>query len=727
MKKAFHSSPRTIVIAILTASTLLAYWPVQNFNFINFDDNEYVYGNPHVTQGLTLKNIGWAFTKCYSANWHPLTWISHMIDCELFGVKAGGHHLTNLYLHIVNVALLFFLLHLMTGALWRSALVAALMALHPLHVESVAWISERKDVLSAFFLFLTLWAYFRYTRHPSIKSYSIVVVCFAAGLMTKPMLVTVPVILLVLDYWPLNRFASHSINWFGGRLFASGSAAAAFTSLLMEKIPLILLSLASSIVTVLVQRGFNAITPFSLNFKIANAFISYASYCVSMVIPKNLCVLYPWPTIISVRVLIAAVVFLICISLLALRTRRSFPWLAAGWLWYLCTLLPVIGIIQVGVQRKADRYTYIPLIGLFIIIAWGIQALSNRFPKIKTGAIVLACLSLAALAILTRKQVNYWKDNVTLYTHTLHCNPNNYAIHNNFGIDLNARGQTDEALKHLKACLETRPQPRYSSAEFNLGEIYEKKGDLQQAIRYFNEAVRSDSTDAKGYFRLAELFRCSGDDSSASFCFTKSQQYYTQRIHDNPDDGEGLMILGIIMIEKDSLKSAIDYFSKLIRVDPQSWNAYYYLGICWSRRGDFPQTFINYTKSIELCEGASSAPYFRLGVLLFHKGKLHAAKDLFTRSLQVEPSHMESYYNRASVYFLQNEYDSALSDYRTALRLKPGYPIVHKRLADLFTKKGLIDSAAFHRKFAGIAALKDTITVLQEKNDGFHFTGELRK
>jgi|WetSurMetagenome_2_1015567.scaffolds.fasta_scaffold25717_2 protein O-mannosyl-transferase len=689
MNNSYFPSPRTVVFGLLAAITLAAYWPVQNYPFTNYDDPEYVIDNPHVTTGLTLKNIEWAFTKSHSANWHPLTWISHMIDCQVYGLVAGGHHTTNLIIHILNAMLLFSLLSRMTGAHWRSALVAALFALHPLHVESVAWVAERKDVLCTFFLFLTIGAYVRYAQRPGLGNYTMVVVLFAAGLMAKPMLVTLPVLLLILDFWPLYRLCYRPDAGFSSFSPTLSVIERSFTHLVFEKIPLFALSLGSCIVTVIVQKNYRATSEMPLDDKLSNAFISYVSYIVSFVFPKDLCVLYPYQEGFSYIISIGAVCFIGIITLFIVR-KRKYKWLLAGWLWYVCSLVPVIGIIQVGMQQRADRYTYIPLIGLFIILSWGMNLLLSAFPKIKTIGITFTCAAIVCLAILTREQVTYWKDNVTLYSHALQCNEKNYVIHNNLGSDLLNRGQVEIAQKHFEACLRIPVRTYYSSAEYNLGRVYSQKGDFDRAIEYFKEAIRSDSTNFSPYFLLGEIYKKTGKDSSSIACFKKA-------IHFKPDFLGAYLYLGFIMLEKDSLKTAIDLFSGVIEMKPDNWQARYFSGLSWAKKGDFQRAFIRFLEAIELCKGAATDPYISLGVLLYKKGKLSSAKGLFSQAIGIAPLHAELYCNRATVYWLQNNLDSAEADYVHALRLKPGLASAHKRLAQLYTKKGMIDLALFHR------------------------------
>jgi Tetratricopeptide repeat. len=689
MNRRYTISPPIIIAALLTIAILGTYWPVQKYDFVNFDDNEYVFDNPHVKTGLTFENVVWAFTKSHSANWHPLTWISHMVDCEFFGLNAGGHHLINLYIHLVNTLLLFFLLKKMTAATWRSAFVAALFALHPLHVESVAWISERKDVLSTFFLFLTIGAYCDYVQRPRPASYLRTVLWFVAGLMSKPMLVTLPFLLLVLDFWPLNRFpcspglpAKHWTNvvktWWD-----------AFRLLFIEKFPLIALSIASCKVTMIVQK--TAVTPIALFVRMANAAISYVQYMVSMIVPWHLSVSYPYPQNISIRLCIAAVTILALISVAAFWRIRRFPWLCTGWLWYLGTLVPAIGIIQVGSQVRADRYTYIPLIGLFIIISWGAAALVRKMPHLKVPVVVSLLTIVLTIAVLTRHQLLYWQNGLTLFAHSLRVTKENALAHAHFGAALfNVQGNADSALSHFKESL--RIQPNYLD-KYDQGLIFGNTNRLHEAAASLSEAIQFDSTHAEVYFSLGEVYKFMGNDTAAI-------KQLTRAVVLKPDYWQAFHSLGLIMYSRDSLDKALSFFNQELACNPGSWQACQYLGLVCDKKGEFQRAFVYLTKAIELCRDSSCGPSIDLGVVLFKKGKFNSAKGLFTRAIYLAPQSPEPYYNRAAIYFLQQHPDSAIMDYSQALILKPAWKKAHYQLAKAFEAKGLADSAAVHFKKA---------------------------
>ena len=426
--KEFILKHRDILVCLfLVMATLAVYWQVQNFDFVNFHDDDYVYENRHVKEGLTLESVTWAFTTIHAGNWHPLTWLSHMLDSHVYGMNSGRHHLTNLLFHIANTLLMFMVFRKMTDSLWQSGFVAGLFALHPLHVESVAWVSERKDVLSTFFWMLTKWSYIWYVEHPVVRRYILVVLFFALGLMSKPMLVTLPFVLLLLDFYPLNRFQFQQ---------SDGSANAQQKSialrLILEKTPLFVLVAMSSAITFYAQKHGGAVASLKvipLKARVANALVSYANYIGKMVYPSKLTVLYPHPGMLPWWKIAGACFLLVSISFLAIRVVKQSPYFAMGWLWYLGTLVPVIGLVQVGSQSMADRYTYVPLIGIFIIIAWGIPELVAQWRYRKIWLATLATVILTILMAMTWKQVGYWKNSITLFEHTLKVTTNNALPH----------------------------------------------------------------------------------------------------------------------------------------------------------------------------------------------------------------------------------------------------------------------------------------------------------
>jgi tetratricopeptide (TPR) repeat protein len=489
-----------IVIAVLTAAI---YWPVLHNGFIDFDDDEYVTVNMAVRSGLTLKGFVWAFTTFHAGNWHPLTWLSHMLDVELFGLNPLGHHVTSMVLHIVNSILLCALLHRLTGFLGRSVVVALLFAVHPLHVESVAWVAERKDVLSTLFLFLTIGAYIGYAGKPSLKRYLPVVVFFVLGLLAKQMLVTLPVILLLMDYWPLNRFR--------------GEGAVRVKVVLLEKVPLLFLSAIASLIILRAHASVGALFQVEGNAALlnsGNALISYVKYISSMFWPIDLALFYPFePSEISAVKVGGAAVLLSGITGLAVAYRNKYPYLFFGWFWYLITLLPVIGFIRVGAQALADRYTYVPLIGLFMLLVWGAAEVAGTWRKGNQVVAGVTVVVIAILSVLTVNQVRYWQNSYVLFGHALAVVERNWLAHNNMGIVLSQHNRNDEAIFHFQESV--RLNPKGGAGYRNLGNSLQMAGKNSEAIEAFRQAVWINPGDAESHFRLGYAYVLAGNSDYA--------------------------------------------------------------------------------------------------------------------------------------------------------------------------------------------------------------------
>jgi tetratricopeptide (TPR) repeat protein len=514
-----HSpAPRATILGIsifLMAITWLVFGQTLRHPSINFDDQEYVFENPKINTGLTSTGVLWAFTHSHAENWHPLTSISHMLDCELFGLQAGWHHFTNVLLHTIAVILLFLVFREMTGALWRSAFVAALFAIHPLRVESVAWIAERKDVLSGVFFMLTLGAYVRYVREPSSIRYLIVAVLFGLGLMTKSMLVTLPFVLLVLDYWPLGRFAHVSpaepkpkngfARWWGHRSIP--------TRLILEKIPLIALSIASSIITLFAQKtAAISIESLPLLWRMNNAFVSYVAYIWQMVCPIRLALVYPHPEYrLSLWEVAFAIAFLTGATAVVVAFRRKHPYLITGWLWYVGMLVPVIGIVQVGAQARADRYTYLPQIGLYLIATWTIADLSVAWRYRRQILGVAATLVIAGLAWLAWIQNTYWRDSEALWTRTLAVTSHNDVGHASLADLLLRRDRIDEAISHSEEAL--RIHSRNGNAHSTLAFGLFRTGRVYEAVAHWKESLKIRPDDMTAQTYLAWVLATSPDAS----------------------------------------------------------------------------------------------------------------------------------------------------------------------------------------------------------------------
>ena len=546
----------------LVAVTWAVFGQTLAHDFVNFDDHIYVYENPLVVKGLSTEGIVGAFTHTHALNWHPLTTLSHMLDCQLYGLNAGGHHLTNVILHTISVLLLFLVLSQMTGGLWRSAFVAALFAIHPLHVESVAWVAERKDVLSGVFFMLTLAAYSHYARAPSRSRYLLVALIFACGLMSKPMLVTLPFVLLLLDYWPLDRFKDENSE-VGSRL----------RRLFMEKVPFLALSTCSCLVTLLTQRqGPHAIDQLPFLWRLNNAFVSYVTYIWQMLWPVRLAVFYPHLNnrlpLVEVTVAIA---FLIGVSLLAIYLRQSKPYLVTGWFWYLGMLVPVIGLIQVGEQAHADRYTYLPQIGLYIVIVWLIGDLllepTSRVRRAIVG--VAAAIIIVSLSARAFGQTSYWKNSETLWNHTLSVTSDNDVAHNNLGFLFLRSGELDKAISEFQTALDIRSrntQRHYSLGaaliQNNMGNAFARKQLWNQAIDHLQEAARLRPDYADAYFNLGSVLFQQGRIDQAIARWQKALAI-------RPTDAEAHRNVASALRKQGNVKGAIAEYEQALNITPE--------------------------------------------------------------------------------------------------------------------------------------------------------------
>ncbi len=637
----FNIRADLLICLFLVITTLGAYWQVRDHEFVAFDDDQYVTKNPHVRAGLTLKGVAWAFTTAHADNWHPLTWLSHMLDVELYGMNPGQHHMTNLLFHIANTLLLFFVLKRMAeGGERREArserektlhpssfaphpspltcgIAAALFALHPLHVESVAWVSERKDLLSAFFWMLTLWAYVRYVEHPKWHTYLTVILCFALGLMAKPMLVTLPFVLILLDYWPLDRNLKSEIrnpkqirnpkseirNKFKIQnpklvpdICCRESESFKFQVSIIEKLPFFILAALSSVTTFLVQQQGGAVKPlewFPLDVRIANALVSTIRYLHKMLWPVDLAYLYPHPGMPQWWEIAGSAALLLIISLLAVRTRRTRPYFIVGWLWYLGTLVPVIGLVQVGLQSMADRYTYIPLIGIFVMIAWAVP----EFPRIRDRRhekVFVAIIAAAILLILIRTtyiQAGYWANSVTLFEHALEVTTGNYTTHLDLGVVLQNQGKINQAITHYKEAL--RIKPKFVEAHNNLGTALEEQGKIEAAIRQYAEALRISPGLAKTHNNMGIALEKMGRTDEAS-------RHYAQALEIDPDNVHVRFNLGTALFVIGKINEATVHFREVLRRSPNHIAALNNLGAALFQKGKADEAIACFQKALRI-------------------------------------------------------------------------------------------------------------------------------
>ena len=569
MDNDLHRHRILLLCLVLTIAILSLFWQVQNHGFVNLDDDLYVTANPHVQAGLTVDGIVWAFTTTHASNWHPLTWLSHMADCHLFGLSPGAHHFTNVLLHVGNTLLLFLVFYRMTWAVWKSAFVAGLFALHPLHVESVAWIAGRKDLLSTFCWLLTIGLYLRYVKCPRYNRYLLVLLSFSLGLMAKPMLVTLPFVLLLLDYWPLGRLESTNSSLTTksdtGKSTVFWSRRSLILRLVLEKIPLLGLTTVSSIVTFLAQRSGGALESLNtipLNVRLANAFVAYVRYMEKTIWPHDLAVFYPHPgRSLPMWQVAGAVLLLISITVLVLRTVRSHPHLTIGWLWYLGTLVPVIGIVQVGAQALADRYTHVPLIGLFIVMAWGLPDMLARWSHRRAALATLTAGLLVALMICSLLQVRYWQNSSTLFRHTLEVTTNNWLAHNNMGLAVASEGDSAGALAHYRKSLLINPNN--APAHNNLGiALAQHKSPLEARI-HFDQALYLKPDLADAHYNLGVLLMKNGEIDDAIF-------HYQQALQSKPDDPQIHNNMANALLRRGDVCAAIFHYREALRLEPAS-------------------------------------------------------------------------------------------------------------------------------------------------------------
>ena len=596
---------KLICAGLLVLITLAVYWPVTGFEFINYDDTDYVTYNPMVQEGITTQTLEWAFMSNHASNWHPVTWISHMLDCAMYGLKPGGHHLTSLLFHTANVALLFLVLCQMTGAIWRSALVAALFAWHPLRVESVAWVSERKDVLSTFFWLLTIMAYVARSKVQGLKSKVycfLALLCFALGLMSKPMVVTLPFVLLLLDFWPLRRSAE-----FGVQTAESGEnlgRTPAWTKLGLEKIPFFLMAALVCGATLWAQKAANSVVStvaLPLSDRVANALASYVLYLGKTVWPTNLAVLYPYGHAWTVGQATAAGALLLVITGLVISQWRARPYLAVGWFWFLGTLVPVIGLVQVGMQFMADRYTYVPCMGLFIMVVWSIPEKWAKWPRpgLVLGTAAGAVLLLLVLA--TSVQLTYWRDSVALFSHTAEITRDNILAEYNLGEALAQKGDDADAVTHYLKALAIQPnrvEAQYNSqpqAHFNLGLIYRKHEQWPEAEAQLREAVQADTNEAMPHYALGSVLLSEGR-------FAQAAQEFATTTKLDPGNARARYNQGLALEGGKDFAGAEPVYSECLRLNPTDVEAMNRLA--WLQATQSQPQLRNGTNAVALAERA---------------------------------------------------------------------------------------------------------------------------
>ena len=677
-----------LICVVLTLLVCAVFGRVAGHDFINFDDDVYVTDNEFVQKGLDSGNAVWAFSTFYASNWHPLTWLSHMLDCELFGLRAGGHHVTNLVLHILNTLFLFIVLRLMTGAVWRSAFAAALFAVHPLHVESVAWVAERKDVLSTVFWMLTIAAYYRYAKRPGTQSWLLVFILLALGLLAKPMLVSLPVILLLLDFWPLRRISFNDL-----KIRSSGSGPK-LIRLVAEKLPLFLLAAASAVVTFFAQRHGGTVVSmgtYPLENRIANAVVSYALYLWKTLCPSRLAVFYPYKgyTLFSWQVILS-VIILVAITVLVVRHRARFPYLVVGWFWYAVTLVPVIGLVQVGKQGMADRYTYIPLTGIFIIAVWGLADLIKKRRSIKTTIISAAICMCIAFSAAAFKQVSYWRDSETLFRHALSVTSVNNVAHMNLGDVLLEKGELNEALGHYREVLSIAPEN--PEVFYNIGIVSALMGKADDAEKSYTEAIRFDPDLTRAYNNLGVLLSETGRYSEAA-------ERFKAALEQDPGNVETLVNLGVALKGLGRIEEAVERYEEALRKNPDYTKAYNNLGVALVGLGRFDDAIRSYSRAIELDPAYADACY-NLANAFARRGNYDEAVTYYERALGEKYDLFGAHNNLAQILAFQGDAAGAAEHFEEALGLDPNVADTHYNLGVVLASLGNNEQAADHLREA---------------------------
>ncbi len=664
---------RLWICALLVLATGATFWPVLHCEFINLDDPDYVTANVHVQAGLTTAGVAWAFSPSQVYMWHPLAWLSHMLDCQLFGLNATAHHAVNLLIHIASTILLFVVLNRMTGAVWRCAIAAALFALHPLRVESVAWVAERKDTLATLFWLLTVCAYAHYVTQRQKSRFSLVLGFYALGLLAKPMLVTLPFALLLLDYWPLRRLLLHEPVVTGIPVSRRGGAATV-GKLIREKWGLFALSAAASVVTCLTQNLGGAAVPgreLTLGARVANAAISYIHYIGGLFWPTDLAVIYPYPAAWPMWQIVVAVLVLAAVTVLAWRAAKPRPYLMVGWLWFIGTLVPVIGLVQVGRQAMADRYTYIPMIGLGVMLVWGAAELLARVRQGHLVGSALAILALIGCAVTTRHQLGYWKDSFTLFTHTLAVTQNNALAHNNLGTALAALGRRDEALVHYAQAV--RLQPADPVMQNNLGAALAKAGQIEAAMEHYQAALHARPDFDEAHNNLGAALAALGR-------WDEAVAHFRRALAARPDYAEAHNNLGGVLAMQQKHAEAVEHYAAAIRLTPNAAGAHLNYALSLEKLGRAEEALAQFDEAQRL-DARSAEAAFNLGRMLAQHGRFAEAIQPLSEAVQLKPENARAQFYLGLAQVNSGQPTGAVAHLREAVRLRPDWPEALNALA----------------------------------------------
>jgi len=661
---------------LLVAAVLLVYRSVLDADFVNYDDQAYVTENRHVTVGLVAPSVAWAFTAFEAGNWHPLTWLSHMADCQAFALRPRGHHATSLALHALASLLVFLVMRRLTGGTWRSALVAGLFALHPLNVESVAWVSERKNVLSTVFWLLTLGAYAGYARRPAPGRYLLVALFLSLGLLAKPMVVTLPCVLLLLDVWPLGRV-----------VLGAPDTRTRLQALALEKLPLLGLSVLSSLLTVAAQRAGGAVTSLEaipLGARLANALVSYVAYLGKLFWPRRLAVFYPHPgtSLASPRVALCAVALLF-LSALIWRERARRPYLLVGWLWYLGTLVPVIGLVQVGSQAMADRYAYVPLLGIFVMLSFGAGEVAAAYGRRALAAACVLCL--AALGVLTARQARLWHDSRSLFAHALDVTEKNYVAETNLGLVDAKELRWEDAIGSFRRALAIRPG--HAEARANLGVALAKMGKLDEAIPQLERALKVDPGSSLTHANLGLALR--GRD------LPRALEHMRRAVELKPDFVDARMNLGAALLDAGRADEAQEMFKATLEIDPGSSAAHFRLGSILLERGRPSEAASHLERALGLDQSLIEARN-SLGVARLREGRLDEAITLFREVLRESPRNADAEANLGTALVRKGQAGEAEAHLRSALDINPAQAAAHTTLGALLARRGDLAEALPH-------------------------------
>lgn len=684
MNKAFGKYKSVLICVFLAGATLAVYRRVLYNDFVNYDDPVYVTENKQVEAGLTREGVVWAFTSRRANNWHPLTWLSLMLDSELFGLKAGVFHATNLLIHIANTLLLFLVLRKMTGSLWCSGFVAAVFALHPLHVESVAWVSERKDVLSALFWLLTMWGYADYVQCGGRLRYLLTLLFFGLGLMAKPMLVSLPIVMLLLDYWPLSRLQTAKLSKAGLLQQNNISRRSALIYLLLEKVPFFVLAGASSLITVMVQKRGGAVIALerlSLSTRIFNALVTYIIYIVKTFFPRGLAVYYPHPHTLPIWQVAAAILLLGLITAAVLSAHRGY--LTSGWLWYIVTLIPVIGLVQVGSQARADRYMYVPMVGVLIMLAWGVGEVTARWRLRRFVLSFVAGICLSASMVCTLQQVGYWRNSFTLFSRAIAVTSGNYIAHLNLGNFLTRQKRSKEAIPHYKKAIEIYRD--YVEAHYNLGIALSLERRYDEAIEEYYTVLRLKGRHGEVEFRLADALSQKGRLDEAII-------YYTKALERQPNDVEVLNNFALALFKKGEIKEAIKYYKKSLEIKPDSVEVLNNLGNALVKQKEFDEAVLLFKKALSL-EPSFGATHYNLANALRQTGRIDEAILHYREAVRLRPNDIDAHYGLGLSLAELKRYDEAAIHYQKAIELNADFAQAHYNLGIIFVNRNEIDKA----------------------------------